>query len=179
MLNIYNNLNLMYIENNFIVIFSKKGIFKFKIIDLCYFLFINYKYQVNITHLLINLSFDKLKKYINLIKSIFFTIYNGINFGYTNYLFFKGIGYKMFNWFNFVFFKLGYSHFFYFVIPLEISIFFKKKKKVIKFYLLQNWKYSYIINKINSFRLYNLYTKKGIFKKLQYLFFKEGKKKQL
>lgn len=174
-----NQFNFIYIENNSIVFFSKKGIFKFKSINLCYFFFYNFKYFILNSHLIFNLSKQSILKYVNLIKSMFNNIINAINFGYTNYLLFRGIGYKIYNWYNFVFFKLGYSHYFYYIIPLEITISFKKKKKIIKFYLLQNWYFSYVINKINKFRLYNLYTKKGIFKKLQYLFFKEGKKKQL
>ena len=174
-----NQLNFIYLENNNIIFFSKKGIFKFKSIDLCYFFFYNFNYFVLNSNLIFNLYKKYVNKYINLIKSLFISITNAINFGYTDYLLFRGIGYKIYNWFNFIFLKLGYSHYFYYIIPLEIAITLKKKKKVIKFYLLQNWYFSYVISKINRFRLYNLYTKKGIFKKLQYLFFKEGKKKQL
>lgn len=169
--------NYIYIEDLFYLTLGKNGIFKLKSLDSI----ISLNYELKLITTLVQLTSSKTNspKYKNsFISTLINMIYNS-QYGVIDYLYLKGIGFRVLNSQNVLFFKLNYSHYIYYVLPLEMKVDIKKKNKLLKFNFFQTRLAQNVINKLHSFRITNIYTQKGIFKKSQLIFKKEGKKKQI
>lgn len=161
----------IYIEYDIFFFFSVLGIIKIKLTSLQYLYFK-----------------DKLFFYINIHKNngkiykIFDKlIHLGINGVYLKYAL-LGIGYRQLSANNLLAYKLRYHHLIYRILPLEV--FTLRKKKTFKFFFytlisLNLNKVNNILDNILSFRVSNIFTKKGFFKQNKYLKFKLNKKKTI
>lgn len=170
--------NFLYIEDTFHLSLGSNGAFKLK--SLASIVTLNYKLSLSVN--LCYLQFSTTVNNNKYLQSFITTLNNMINnsqFGVVDYLYLKGIGFKVFQTSNVLFFKLNYSHYIYYVLPLEMKVSVKKKNKLLKFQYYQDRLARNIINKIHKFRITNIYTQKGIFKKSQLVLKKEGKKKQI
>ena len=106
---------------------------------------------------------------ISFVKLIFHTI----NFGYTNRFTLVGIGYRQFYSNSVVVYKLWYNHLIFKTLPLDIITFKKnKKRKYFSIFSLNKNKVNKIINVWSSYRIMNVYTKKGFFKKNNAYYYK-------
>ena len=156
-----------YIENNYIILCSKLGIWK---VQNTFFknLFI---YEQNN---LVSSYFDRsLMLYL---KDLFLII----NFGYFSKFKIIGVGYKQFYIDNIVIYKLRYSHLIYKILPFQLLSFKKTKKK--KFYTvfgINKNNVNSIVDMWTTYRISNVYTKKGFFKKNKKVYFKTVVKKRL
>lgn len=178
------NDNYYYIESNKLFIFNKINIIKFKLIEnLFYF---NIDNNINNLNYSLSVLFTKSKVYLNVSKYYlrYLSLCNYhinvlsylIKYGTVEYLYLKGIGYKVYDSMNCIFLKLGYSHYIYYFLPMEFSLSVKKKRRLLKFNYFNKWYMNNIIYKIQNFRISNIYTKKGIFRRNQLIIYKEGKK---
>lgn len=167
----------IYVEDLFYLTLSSKGSYKLKSLD--YILTYNNKLKLfnNSSFLLINNKLNKLN--VISFKAILNNMIFHSQFGQVDYLYLKGIGFKVLNDSNMLLFKLNYSHYLYYALPLEMKAIVKKKNKLMKFQFNQSELARNVINKLYKFRLTNIYTQKGIFKNSQLIFKKEGKKKQI
>lgn len=167
----------IYIEDTFYITIGKSGAFKMKSTESI--LAMNNKLSL-LTYLSkVNTSRLVTLRYLYSFRSLLMNMIYNSQFGIVDYLYLKGIGFKVLHHHNVLFFKLNYSHYIYYVLPLEMKVDIKKKNKLLKFYFFQNRLANHVINKIHKFRVTNIYTQKGIFKKSQLIFKKEGKKKQI
>jgi len=169
MLRNFFNLNtnlIFYIEGNYLILCGFLGIIKIK------------------KKLLLNFFIKK-----NLLFSYYFyrsiTLFLNnivvlINYGYSNKFKIIGVGYRQFYDNNLVVYKLRYSHLIYNILPLNILSFKKHKKK--KFYTLFGLNKNDINKMLHiwlSYRVPNVYTKKGFFKQNKIINFKKITKKLL
>lgn len=169
--------NLLYIEDSYYVTIGINGIFKCKSKDSIIGVNNSLSFTLKLNNLISSNNTD-----INYIKSFTTLLYNMVynsQFGLVDYLYLKGIGFKVLSSSNILFFKLNYSHYIYYVLPLEMKVKVKKKNKLLKFSFFQEHSSRNVLNKLSKFRLTNIYTQKGIFKRNQEIYKKEGKKKQL
>lgn len=158
------NIIFFYIEFDFFILYSFLGIIKIKNESLTSFLS-----RYNSIY-----SWSLKDEIVFFLKSIFLLI----NFGYYNKFKLIGIGYRQFYSNNIVIYKLRYSHLVYKILPFDILTFKKKKKR--KYF----WLYSLNKNNLNrilhlwlSYRIMNVYTKKGFYKKNQKYYYKTVIKK--
>jgi ribosomal protein L6P/L9E len=87
-----------------------------------------------------------------------------------------GRGYKLHKKNNNLIFKLGYSHLIF--KTLDFSILLKKKEKRKIFYTLISLNHQLLTNTVSTFRSFrvpNIYTKKGILNNTRKMIFKIGK----
>lgn len=122
----------------------------------------------NATSVLVGLIMQK-------ISQIIFSITHGWNIR----LRFAGIGYKVYNTYGLLIFKLGYSHYFIYLLPYEVQgLLIGRKKRGILLFSLNKMVLVQICRFIISLRLLSPYTGKGI--RLRGISFirKEGKKSQ-
>lgn len=120
-------------------------------------------------------SFDNFQ-FSYLINYLKFTL-NLVYFGSSVRFRINGRGYRLFSQSNHILFKLGYSHVINYTLPVQYEI--QKKEKYQSFYKitgigLEN--IGNILSQLKYFRLPNVYSKKGIFRKHEITLFKEGKK---
>lgn len=155
-----------YLECDNIIIFSNLGIIKIKNNSLIDFFIIKYS--------LYSYWFN------NSISFFFRHLFLLTSYGYTNTFKIVGVGYRQFYSNNIVIYKLRYSHLIYKVLPLDILTFKKKKKKTyFTLFSLNKNKLNNILHIWLSYRIANVYTKKGFFKKNHTINFKEIIKKLL
>lgn len=169
----------LYIERNNLICFSKLGIFKCKF----NFSFLLYCYNSLFfaKNLLINSNFNlNLNKKNTMNKIVFYNFLSlyliSILYGFRGKFKIVGRGYKLHKKNNNLIFKLGYSHLIY--KTLDLSIFLKKKEKKKLFFTLISLNYYLIsryISNFKSYRIPNIYKKKGIFNNTKKVLFKFGK----
>ena len=173
------NYVFIYIERNKIVCVSKLGSFKC-VFNLYFFLynsnslFIFKSFLMNSLHLRNNLKQNtKNRISFQLFISLFLvSIFSGFRAKFKIH----GRGYKLHKKNNNLIFKLGYSHLIF--KTLDFSIFLKKKDKKKVFYTLISLNRQLLTNTIStfkSFRVPNVYTKKGILNNTKKMAFKIGK----
>jgi ribosomal protein L6P/L9E len=169
----------LYIEKNQLLCISKLGSFKCKF-DLSFFF---YNHNSTFLFKLFILNFFLLsnnnKKYTN--KKIIFQIF--ISFflisiftGFRAKFKIHGRGYKLHKKNNNLIFKLGYSHLIF--KTLDLGVYLKRKDKKKMFYTLISSNYYLLTNTINKFRSYripNIYSRKGILNNTKKILFKIGK----
>lgn len=173
------NYVFIYIERNKIVCVSKLGSFKC-VFNLNFFLynsnslFIFKSFLMN-TLLLRNNLRQNTKNRISfqLFISLFLvSIFTGFRAKFKIH----GRGYKLHKKNNNLIFKLGYSHLIF--KTLDFAIILKKKEKKKLFYTLISLNHQLLTNTIStfrSFRIPNIYTKKGILNNTRKMTFKIGK----
>ena len=162
---ILNNI-FFYIEYDFLILYSYLGIIKIKNKDLInYFIRFNTLFsRVVNNHILYFLRF----------------IFLLINQGYFNKFKIIGVGYRQFYSNNMVIYKLRYSHLIYNILPFDILTFKKhKRRKYFTLFSLNKNKLNKVMHIWLTYRIKNVYTKKGFFKKNKKVFFKEIVKKIL
>jgi len=162
---IFNNI-FFYIEYDFFVFYSFLGIIKIKNKDLITF------------YIKCNTFFSR---FINN-NIVFFLdfIFVLINQGYFNKFKIVGVGYRQFYSDNIVIYKLRYSHLVYNVLPFNILSFKKhKRRKYFTLFSLNKNELNRIMHVWLGYRIKNVYTKKGFFKKDKHVYFKEIIKKLL
>lgn len=169
--------NYIYIEDTYYVTLGKNGIFKIRSVDSITSIYNNFKLLTILSS--INKSSLTNTQYLQSFKTLLSNMIYNAQFGIIDYLYLKGIGFRVLHNYNILFFKLNYSHYIYYVLPLEMKVNIKKKNKLIKFHFFQDRLAKNMINRLHKFRITNIYTQKGIFKKSQLIFKKEGKKKQI
>lgn len=169
--------NIMYIEDQYNMVVCSNGIFKIK--SPASIITTN-KTTTLLVRLNKLLNRDKIElKKLNTFTSLLNNMIYNSQFGLVDYLYLKGVGFRVLNSYNILFFKLNYSHYIYYVLPLEMKVTVKKKNKLLKFNFFQERISGNVLNKLHKFRITNIYTQKGIFKRKQEVYKKEGKKKQL
>jgi ribosomal protein L6P/L9E len=166
----------IYIERNNFLSIGKLGSFKLKlkinfyIYSMNSILYLKY-FLLNSYILNKNKNLDKIlfQKFISLfLISIFI--------GFRGKFKIVGRGYKLHKKNNSLIFKLGYSHLIF--KNLNLSLFLKKKDKKKLFFTLislNSYLISNYINVFRSYRLPNIYKKKGIFNNTKKVNFKLGK----
>nr|YP_009370819.1 ribosomal protein L6 [Pharyngomonas kirbyi]ARO47985.1 ribosomal protein L6 [Pharyngomonas kirbyi] len=169
--------NFTYVEDLFCVNITQNGGFKFKLSNSI--IILNLKLKFNVLFNSFSNIRSSLKHNLFTSKKIFQNMNFNSEFGKVSYLYLKGIGFKVLNYLNVLFFKLNYSHYIYYALPLEIKVLTRKKNKLMKFQFFNEVHSKNIINKLSKFRVANIYTQKGMFKKSQIILKKEGKKKQI
>lgn len=169
--------NYIYIEDLYYLTLGLNGAFKVKSVESIITFNSNLIANISLTHL--NKSYYSNVRSLNSFKTILTNMLYNSQFGIVDYLYLKGIGFRVLQNNNTLFFKLNYSHYIYYVLPLEMKVRIKKKNKLLKFNFFQDRLARNVLNKLHSFRMTNVYTQKGIFKKSQLIFKKEGKKKQI
>ncbi|MNK96723.1 50S ribosomal protein L6 [compost metagenome] len=169
----------IYIERGNIICVSKLGSFKCKF-NLYFFLY-NSNSLFIFKFFLINslIIFNDLKQYtknkinFQLFISLFLvSIFSGFRAKFKIH----GRGYKLHKKNNNLVFKLGYSHLIF--KTLDFALFLKKKEKKKVFYTLISLNHQLLTNTIStfrSFRIPNIYTKKGILNNTKKIIFKIGK----
>lgn len=162
---ILNNI-FFYIEYSFFIFYSFLGIIKIKNKDLIFFFIkLNTLFSRKINN---NIIF--------FLKFIFLLI----NQGYTNKFKVIGVGYRQFYSDNIVVYKLRYNHLIYKILPFNILTFKKhKRRKYFTLFSLNKNELNKIMHIWLTYRIKNIYTKKGFFKKNKQVFFKEIIKKLL
>lgn len=173
--------SLIYVEGIAYAIITASGTFKFKsspdLLTVSDFMVLRtWKSNLHNTYSLPNNSNNSL---IKPFKKTFINMVFNAEFGLVDYLYLKGIGFKVLSSINVLFFKLNYSHYIYYVLPLEMKVLTKKKQRLLKFSFFQSRVSKNTISYLQRLRSANVYTQKGIFKKLQLISKKEGKKKQV
>lgn len=169
----------LYVEKTNLVCLSKLGSFKCKF----NFFFISYFYNnlLLFKSLMLNNNFgNKANKKYTINKILFQSfislfIVSVLN-GFRGKFKIVGRGYKLHKKNNNLVFKLGYSHLIF--KTLDLSIFLKKKEKKKLFFTLISLNHYLISSYINSFRSYripNIYKRKGIFNNTKKVLFKFGK----
>ena len=155
-----------YIECNFFILYSFLGIIKVKNKDL-----IRFFWSKNIIYT---------NYFINQISFFLHELFLLINNGYFNKFKIIGVGYRQFYSNNMVIYKLRYSHLIYNILPLDIITFKKKKnKKYFTLFSLNKNRLNKILHLWLLYRVPNVYTKKGFFKKGKKYNFKKMVKKLL
>ena len=84
----------------------------------------------------------------------------GVSFGWYSILRIYGLGYKVFKWKNFIYFKLGLSHIIKVKVPKNIKIFFYKS--YIFFFSINLYLLKILINIFKKLRDFNFYKAKGL-----------------
>jgi hypothetical protein len=173
------NYVFIYIERNNIVCLSKLGSFKCSF-DLKFFLynsnslFIFKSFLMNTLLLRNNLKINtKNRISFQLFLSLFLV---SILSGFRAKFKIHGRGYKLHKKNNNLIFKLGYSHLIF--KTLDFSILLKKKEKRKIFYTLISLNHQLLTNTVSTFRSFrvpNIYTKKGILNNTRKMIFKIGK----
>jgi len=169
----------IYIERNKIICMSKLGSFKCKFN--LYFLLYNNNSIYLFKSFIINsiLLLNNLKQSTN--RKINFQIFISLFIvsiftGFRAKFKIHGRGYKLHQKNNNLVFKLGYSHLIF--KTLDLAIHLKKKDKRKTFFTLISLNYQLLTNTISSFRTFripNVYTKKGILNNTKKIAFKIGK----
>lgn len=167
-----NNLFFFYNENTKLLLGSSIFFSKYKVSSSLFF--------VNSKTIIIPyyISFQKKGKldYIKYISNFLLLQCNRLYFGNAMRFRINGRGYRLYNQWNHILFKLGYSHVINYTLPVQYEI--QKKEKYQYFYkivgvgIINN----NILSNIKSLRIPNIYSKKGIFKQNDIILFKEGKK---
>jgi len=175
---LYNYVYIYIVRGN-IICDSKLGSFKCKF-NLYFFLY-NSNSLFIFKFFLINslIIFNDLKQYtknkinFQLFISLFLvSIFSGFRAKFKIH----GRGYKLHKKNNNLVFKLGYSHLIF--KTLDFALFLKKKEKKKVFYTLISLNHQLLTNTIStfrSFRIPNIYTKKGILNNTKKIIFKIGK----
>lgn len=155
-----------YKEYNFVITYSLLGSIKIK--DS---FFSNFYIKLNILFS---------RNIISSFKSFLNRLFKTINIGSVNKFSLTGVGYRKFYSDNIVVYKLRYSHLIYKILPLNVLDFKKHKRR--KFFSLFSLNQD-LLNKVTyrwlSYRITNIYTKKGFLKKDKKMLFKERFKKLL
>jgi large subunit ribosomal protein L6 len=168
-----NNQMLIYSENNRFICGSALGYWKIKLSKEGYF-YVNNVNVVNYQNSL-KLNNENIEFYID--KFIIRYVIRCIYFGNSIRFRIMGRGYKIYSQVNHMLLKLGYSHIINYTLPISYEI--HKKDKNNSFYKitgLNRFQLNNILAVIKSFRIPNVYSKKGIFKKDEVVKYKEGKK---
>ncbi|MDF2698971.1 MAG: rplF [Haloplasmataceae bacterium] len=168
----------VYIERNKLLAISKLGSFKFKYKPT--FLLYNNNNIFFLKYFLLNNVFCNIDKKNNLNRILFQNFISlffvSILVGFRGKFKIVGRGYKLHKKNNNLVFKLGYSHLIF--KNLDLSLFLKKKEKKKLFYTiisLNNYLITNYINLFRTFRIPNVYKKKGIFNNTKKVLFKFGK----
>jgi ribosomal protein L6P/L9E len=166
-------------EKNSLICLSKLGSFKCKFNLFFVLYFYNNLLLFKSLILNSNLGIKLNKKYTinkilfqNFISLFIVSVLNGFRGKFK----IVGRGYKLHKKNNNLVFKLGYSHLIF--KTLDLSVFLKKKEKKKLFFTLISLNYYLITNYINNFRSYripNIYKRKGIFNNTKKVLFKFGK----
>jgi hypothetical protein len=155
-----NNL-YFYVELNTYLVGTELSFFKYKFNSSFFFFIIDNIFYFFYFSLLENSnninSLWKKNKYL------FFSFFKSNIFYNIKHLKLEGRGYKLYYYLNYVIFKLGYSHLCYFLLPLNVSFFSKKKKSHFKVVSLSNELIGNLLFRMQSFRIPNTFKKKGIF----------------
>jgi len=156
----------IYIECENIILFSPIGIIKFK-------------HPKNIDFIKkeqLLLSYNKQTEIVLFFREIFLLITKGT---FTKFKI-VGVGYRQMYANNVVVYKLRYSHLIYNVLPLDIITNKKQKRKTYHtLFSLNKNKLNNVLQMWLSYRIPNVYTKKGMFKKDQIVRSKKMVKKLL
>ena len=166
----------IYFEKNHFLSISKLGSFKLKL-NLNFFIY-NYNSLFYLKYFIINSVTSNYKNNLNKISfqkflSLFLI---SIIIGFRGKFKIVGRGYKLHKKNNSLIFKLGFSHLIF--KTLDFSLFLKKKEKKKLFFTiisLNSYLISNYINIFRSYRLPNIYKKKGIFNNTKKVNFKFGK----
>jgi hypothetical protein len=149
----------LYIECNYFFSITNKNIFKFKLLKHLFLYIENYiiylKYKYLNTYL-----YDSINNNLNFIFLNF--LKNSINYN-TEYLKLEGRGNKMYNFLNYLIFKLGYSHLCYFLMPLDIFLIRKSNKLEIKLKSFNKFILNQRLSILQRFKIPNNYKIKGIY----------------
>ena len=152
--------SILYYENNVIIISNYLGLLKFK-----YEIFTMVKYNMNDTKSALSL----LDKYVYKSSTM-------LKWGYRLKYKVIGLGWRcLYSEFNYIY-KIGYSHFISFLIPLENKS-RKKKFKKEKYLILKGvnlFKYLNLFLIIKNLRMPHIYSKNGIFCRYDDYVFKLG-----
>ena len=160
------NTVFFYIECEYLVMYSSFGILKIRKQSLIHLLV----FKNSITSYVINYN---ITYFLN-------TVYGSIINGYTSRFKLIGVGYRQYYSNNIVMYKLRYNHLVYNVVPLNIITYKKhKKKKFFSLFSLDSNKLNNIVHLWMTYRVPNVYTKKGFFKKGKTVIFKKIVKKLL
>lgn len=158
------NISFFYIEFDFLILYSHYGVIKIKNDMLTTFFCKN--------NLLYSLFINK--NIVFFIKNIFILI----NSGCMNKFTLVGIGYRQFYSNNIVIYKLWYNHLVYKILPLDLLTIKKsKKRKYFTLFSLNKNKLNKVLHIWLSYRIMNIYTKKGFFKKNKKYYYKPVIKK--
>ena len=153
------NTYFFYIEFDMLILYSSIGIIKIRNKLLKYFFIKKNIFFSLFTHYNI-LSFVKL-------------VFHTISYGYTSRFTLVGIGYRQFYSNSIIVYKLWYNHLIFKTLPLDLITFKKnKKRKYFSVFSLNKNKLNRIINIWSSYRIMNVYTKKGFFKKSNVYYYK-------
>jgi len=149
-----------YVELNTYLVGTSISYFKYKF-DSSFFFYIVDNIFYFFTFMLFKnkniYSFWKMNKYL------FFSFFKSNFFYNIKHLKLEGRGYKLYYYLNYVIFKLGYSHLCYFLLPLNVYFFSKKKKSNYKMISFSNDLIGNLLFRMQCFRIPNTYKKKGIF----------------
>jgi large subunit ribosomal protein L6 len=96
-----------------------------------------------------------------------------VNDGYYIELEFEGLGYRFINLSDDLILRVGYSHYVYFNIPVNILVFGFRKKLVL--FSLSKEHLNQLLFLLSTLKKYNCYKKKGVFVKGKVFNMKESK----
>lgn len=174
-----NNRIVVYCENNNLLCGSVLGYWKVKFDTTIYFNCndLYTKIYVYIINNIIGNNYNRIIMQLKNNNSLFKYIIRCIYFGNSSRFRIIGRGYKLYSQMNHLLLKLGYSHIINYTLPIYYEI--HKKDKHNNFYKITGLSkegLNNIIFILKSFRIPNVYSKKGVFIKNELVIFKEGKK---
>jgi ribosomal protein L6P/L9E len=166
----------IYIERNNFLSLGKLGTFKLKL-NINFYIY-NSNSIFYLRYFLLNSSISDKKKTLSkvLFQKFISLFLISILIGFRGKFKIVGRGYKLHKKNNSLIFKLGYSHLIF--KNLNLSLFLKKKDKKKLFFTLislNSYLITSYINIFKSYRLPNIYKKKGIFNNTKKVNFKLGK----
>lgn len=167
---------IVYCENNRLLCGSKLGYWKIRLNSIVYF-YCSSLYISTYTQIINSVFSKKNKDLFKTDESLIKYVIRCIYFGSASRFRIIGRGYKVYNQINHLLFKLGYSHVINYTLPIYYEV--HKKDKNNNFYKVTGIAKSElhsILSNIKSFRIPNVYSKKGVFIKDELVAFKEGKK---
>jgi ribosomal protein L6P/L9E len=166
----------VYLERKNILSIGKLGSFKLKL-NIFFYLY-NYNSIFYLKYFLLNSITQNKKNSLNkiLFQKFISLFIISLFIGFRGKFKIVGRGYKLHKKNNGLIFKLGYSHLIF--KNLDFSLYLKKKEKKKLFFTLislNSYLLSHYINIFKSYRLPNIYKRKGIFNNTKKVNFKLGK----